>query len=331
MEYKLLEKLCLSHGVTGDTEEIEAFLKNHLNQLGIQYNQLGYGVIVIGNLKNPQKMISAHIDEVGFQITKIDDDGKIRILPIGWIFANRLDHCVVYINTKNKKIRGLVLHQETLKTENLEHFGSMFIDVGANSKTDVEKMGIRVGQTGAYQREYWENNGTLIATGMDNRVSVFAMLTIIEENPNLLKDNLFAFVVDEEMMDHSANGLCHQYQPVLAVILDYCPVHQKAGDGDVLGEVTKGPIITYRGGSHIIHKKAREFFDKKIKTPFQKIFLASTTVPSLEPANFQNNGETIAVNICIPAYGYHGAAYSVRKIDLENYIKLIKEILSEKF
>lgn len=331
MNRRLLKELCLLHGVTGDTSEIEQFIIKHLKSQNIKTTQLGLGTVLVGNQKNPEKLICAHIDEVGFQITKIEDDGKIRILPVGWVFANRLDHSIVYINALGKKIRGSVFHQELLKTEHLINFSPLFVDIGANSKKDALLMGIREGQTGSFQKEYWENNGTIIATALDNRVSVFALLEIIKKNPEILKNNLIAFTNDEEMFDHSANGLSSKFSPDLAVVLDYAPIHQKQGECDIAGGTDKGPLIPYRGGNYIISEKVRKFLDNKIKTSFQKVFYSTDTLPQLEPANFQNNGETNAVNICVPAYGYHGAAYAIRKSDLENYAKLIKEVLKINF
>lgn len=331
MEYSLLQDLCKIHAVTGDTKEIEDYLVEKLKALNIQPVQLGYGTIVFGNTQSPKKLISAHIDEVGFQVTKIEDNGKIRILPIGWVFANRLDHCIVYIKTDTTYVRGLVIHEEELKTENLTAFQSLFIDIGANTKQEVIDKGIRVGQTGSFQKEYWENNGSILASSLDNKISVFIILDLIKNNPELLNDNLFSFVTDEEMFDHSANGLGAVFKPDLAVVLDYCPVHQRLGDGDQLGEVNKGPVVMYRGGSYILHQDVRHYFDTKISSHFQKGFISSSTLPQLEPVNFQNNGYTKAVNVCLPAYAYHGSAYSIRRSDVEALRNLVGEILKTPF
>lgn len=331
MDLTLLKTLCTTHGVSGDTGEIIAVIKKELDALGISSEQTGYGTLICGNTKNPKKLISGHIDEVGFQITKIEEDGKIRILPVGWVFANRLDHAIIYINANDKQVRGSIFHQEVLKTENLEHFGTIFVDVGANTKKEIEAMGIAVGQTGSYQKEYFENNGTVIATSMDNRVSPFAMLEILKHDKSVLKGNMFAFVTDEEMFDHSANGLGDQFKPDFVAVLDFCPLHQKPGEEDITGEINKGPVVCYRGGSHILHEDVRKYFDTKIKSPFQKSFFSPATLHQLEPVNFQNNGHTKAVNVCMPGFGYHGGVYTIRKADLEGYIKLTQEILKTPF
>lgn len=331
MNYDLLKTLCLTHAVTGDVNGIKKVLKDELNDRGISYIEEGYGTIVFGNTKNPKKLVASHIDEVGFQISKIEENGKVRILPVGWVFPNRLDHMIVYVQTPNGKVAGVILHEEELKVENLTSFNSIYLDIGANSREYAEKLGISVGQTGTFQKEYIENGISIISSSLDNKVSQFAVFDVIAKNPKLLEDNMFAFVTDEEMQDHSANGLCDAYKPDLAVVLDYCPIHQKVGAAESLGESGKGPLVMYRGGAHQLHEEVRTYFEKHITEKFQKGFLSSETIPSLEPFNFQNNGHTKAVNVCIPAFGYHGAAYRVRKVDLEDYARLLKNILETSF
>lgn len=325
--YSLLKELCQTHGVTSDTLERESLIKKTLKSLGIKYDTLGHGAIICGNMKSPKKLISAHIDEVGFQVTHIEEDGKIKILPVGWIFAGRLDHSVIYIKTDKGHIPGMALHTEELKVENLKGFESIYVDVGCNSRAEVEAKGIKPGQSGTYQRYYHKDKDNIIASGLDNNISATVVLDLIKENPDFLKNNIVAFITDEEMQDHSANGLGFLLKPDLAVILDYCPIHQKPGPGDIVGETGSGPIVPYRGGHYIVNSNVRRYLEENIKLPYQKAFFSSETLPTLEPANFEDNGHTVGVNVCVPAYGYHGNVYSARINDVEDFRKFISHII----
>lgn len=325
LNYQLLKDLCQVHSVTGDTQQIVKYLINYLKKNKIKFHQDSFGTILAGNLK-AKKMFAAHIDEVGFQVTKIEESGKIRVLPVGWVFANRLDHAVVYLDINGARKNGVILHEEILKEENIKSFNSLYLDLGYESREEVESVGVKPGMTGSFQREFIENGKSIIAAGIDNKISVWTILALIEENRNVLKDNLFAFTTDEEMQDHSANGLCFKYQPDVVYVLDYCPIHESLGKAETLGESGKGSLVMYRGGQYILHPEIRDFFENKIKAKFQKGFLSSDTLPSLEPNNFEDNGHTKAVNVCIPAFGYHGSAYSVRKVDIENFYELVQEL-----
>lgn len=331
MNYNLLRKLCLAHAVTGDTSEIKKLLQEELKARGIKYKEEGYGTLIFGNTKNPKKLIASHIDEVGFQITKIEKNGKIRILPIGQVSPNKLDHSIVYVQTTKQKIFGTIFSEGELRTENTNNFNLLFLDIGLDSEEDVRKLGVQEGQTGSFKKEFIETETHIIASSMDNKISQFALFEILDKKPEFLKENMFAFVTDEEMLDQSANGICHAYKPDMAIVLDYCPIHQKLGISESVGEVGKGPLVMYRGGAYIIHEKVREFFETKIKLPFQKGFLSIDTVHQLEPCNFQNNNHTKAINLCIPALGYHGAGYSVRKKDIQDFCNFIKESVKIEF
>lgn len=329
LNYELLKDFCLTHAVSGDTSTIANKMIAELKKRKIPYTKNGYGTLVFGK-QDAKIMFTAHMDEVGFQVTKINEDGKLSFLPIGWVFPNRLDHNIVYVYANGKKIPGLVVHCEELKTENLTSFASLCIDVGAVSKKEVEKMGVVPGCTGSFEKQFIETETSIIASSIDNKISQFAVFHLLDKNPEYLEKYAFAFITDEEMQDHSANGICHSYLPELAVVLDYCPIHQKAHAEDVI-PTEKGPLVLYRGGGYIIHEEVRKYFDTKIKSPFNKVFFSSATLPVLEPSNFEENGTTKGVNVCVKANGYHGSAYTVRKDDIEAFITVVKEIMDKPF
>lgn len=313
--YKLLESLTSTHSVTGDTSEIIKFLMDFFEENSIEYFQDGFGTLYVGN-KNAKKLFAAHIDEVGFQVTNTEESGKVRILPIGCVDPESLNQELVYLNTKQGKSKTLILHDSDLKSDNKISFEDLYIKA-----EDTE-----LGMTGTYDKVFIESSDSIIATSIDNKISVFVLLEQILSNKKLLEHNMFAFTTDEEMQDHSANGVCFNFKPDFAFVLDYIPNHQKIGQAENLGEKESGSLVMYRGGQYIIHPKMREFFETKIKTKFQKGFLSENTLPSIEPNNFENNGHTVAANVCITSLGYHGSAYMVSKKDIEDFETLVREI-----
>jgi len=331
MDYGLLQKLCMVHAVGGDTDEMRRFLQDELNVLGITPDVTPAGMLIFGNRKDPNKLIYAHADEVGFQITKIEPDGKLRILPVGWVFANRLDHAVVYVAADGEMIGGVVLHEDILKQSNLDSFATLYVDIGVNSAEEAESLGIRVGQTGSFGKIFYSYQNSIIAASMDNKISLAAMLCSLKKNPESLQTHCFAIGFDEEMQDHDAYRICMACPAPLTIILDYFPIHQKTGEGDVLVQTGKGPLVLYRGGEYIIHSYSRQYFESKITEPFQKVFISQSTLPSLETHNFEMFAQTCAVNICVPAFGYHGSAYSARRKDLEDFTTFLDHLLQTPF
>lgn len=316
MDFGLLKQLINQHSVTGDSEEALKFITDYLNSNNIHFVVQNNGTIIAGNCQNPNILLSAHYDEIGFQITKIQEDGRVKFLPIGWIFPNRLSHQQIYIKTKSQKVLGLVLPYAELKAENISDFSDLYIYLGTDSKNGVIKTGVREGQTGTFTKEYFEDDEKIIAGSLDNKICVALMLEIASKNKEFLQDNALAFVHDEEMEDHGANGLQNTLKPKLVVVLDYCPVHHKLGNEDHIEYQSGKPIIMYRGGNYIIHEQVRNILEENFEEQYTKGFLSNKTLPILEPSNFENNGATLAFNLCLPAFGYHGKYYLVNKKDI---------------
>lgn len=328
MDHNFFESLINTHAVTGDTDQREDFIKTELDKLKVKYSQDPFGSIYVGNPEEAKVMVAMHLDEVGFQVVAINEDGTLKVLPVGWVFPNRLDHASVYIKINGKRVSGAIFHKDSLKSENVESFAELFCDIGVSSAEEAKKLGIKPGQTGSFKREYWNQEGTIFASGVDNTVSIYTMFQILKESKNTLKDVCFVIHNDEEMQDHSANSVAFQYKPEYVVIMDYCPIHHTPDPEDELPN-DQGPFAIYRAGAHIVHKDIRKIVDT---TDIPKAFISARTLPSVEPQNFQNNGTTKALNFCIPARGYHGGIYAIREQDLgsfhERVMVLIKKFLN---
>ncbi|HEX9804218.1 MAG TPA: hypothetical protein VGA67_00900 [Candidatus Dojkabacteria bacterium] len=324
MDYKNLEKLIFSHAVTSDTSRVKETVKSLLKELDVEFFEDGFGSIVFGNIAG-EVMLTAHLDEVGFQITKINDDGTLQFLPVGDVHPNTLNNKVVYVQAGDDQIQGAVFSSNLLRENNIDNFSDLFIDLGTKTKLETENLGIKAGQTGTFKKEFFRQNGNIFATGIDDKVSIFAILEILKKDKTFLDKSFVAFHTDEEMQNHSANSLTVQFKPEFAIILDYFPAHQKAGSNDVFDGVGNGAILFYRGGNHIIHEDLRNRLDP---LEISKGFVSPTTMNSLEPQNYENNGRTKAVNLNIPAHGYHSGIYSVREKDVENFIESIQKVVS---
>lgn len=89
-------------------------------------------------------MIAGHLDEIGFMITKIDDNGFIRFTQVGsWWNQVMLSQKVTITTDEGRQIRGIIgskpphvlTPEERKRPVEMKH---MFIDVGAKDKAEVE-------------------------------------------------------------------------------------------------------------------------------------------------------------------------------------------------
>jgi len=89
-------------------------------------------------------MIAAHMDEIGLFVSHIEDDGFIRILPIGGVIERALLYQRVLLKTRDGRIiRGVIglKPPHVAKPEELQkvpEIKELFVDIGASSREEVE-------------------------------------------------------------------------------------------------------------------------------------------------------------------------------------------------
>ena len=104
--YPILEELILQPGVSGNEEPVGAAVIKQLRAAGyaeedIKRDSLGNLWIQIGPDGEPKRLLVAHLDEIGFRITSIRNDGICRLQPLGGIDAQLWEGTVVHVHTKN--------------------------------------------------------------------------------------------------------------------------------------------------------------------------------------------------------------------------------------
>ena len=84
----MLKELCSLNGTSGDEKEVRNFIiENIKNKCDYKVDALGSVIAFKKGKKKPDKkvMLCAHMDEVGFIITHITDDGYLKFAPVGGI------------------------------------------------------------------------------------------------------------------------------------------------------------------------------------------------------------------------------------------------------
>jgi len=183
---KLLEELSLLDGLPGQEQPVVRYLKEKLEPFAEEVH-----IGVNGNIyarKTGRKpgltvMISAHIDEIGLVVRDIDPSGMIRFDKLGWFSDSFLPGTRVRVG----KMPGMVgiksghLMTEEEKRTVLPH-RSLYIDVGAKTVADVEKMGISIGDPIAFDVPFgrWQDPDYCCAKAIDNRAACAVAVALME-------------------------------------------------------------------------------------------------------------------------------------------------------
>jgi len=143
----LLEKLISAFGVSGYEKDIRSVIREEIKELADEITVDALGNLIVyksGVGKNKKKiMASAHMDEIGFQVVKIEDKGNIRVRALGGI-------PVIGTSMNRVKFRnGIIgLVASTIKEKELTtDTKKLYIDIGASSKEEAEKIAAEKGFT----------------------------------------------------------------------------------------------------------------------------------------------------------------------------------------
>lgn len=222
----LLKKICETPGTSGFEQRIRALVLKELEGLvdKIEIDAMGNVIAVKKGREEKRVMIAAHMDEIGFIVTHIDDEGFVRFHTLGGFDPKTLTSQRVIIHGK-KDIIGvmgckpvhLMKPEERSKAVPTEDY---FIDTGMK-KEQIKEL-ISIGNPITRERELIELGDCVNAKSLDNRVSVYILLEMLRE----LKDepvpyDIYAvFTVQEEVGLRGAISSAHLVNPDFGFGLD---------------------------------------------------------------------------------------------------------------
>ncbi|HEY7194787.1 MAG TPA: M20/M25/M40 family metallo-hydrolase [Gemmatimonadales bacterium] len=144
----------------------------------VQADVHGNSVASLNAKGRPRVMFTGHIDEIGLQITHIDEDGYLYFNGIGGWDSQVLVGQRVLILARQGPVHGVVgkkaVHQ--IKKEDLDRVTKvidLWIDIGAASHDEAAKR-IRIGDPGVLDSRVEEfPNGRIVSRSVDNRIGAF--------------------------------------------------------------------------------------------------------------------------------------------------------------
>lgn len=326
---ELLQKLSGAHGVMGDEEEVMELVKSELDAMGANYEETKYGDVVCGKTDQPALLLAAHCDEVGFMVRSVEEDGTLGVINLGWVKPHMLNETSVYVKTMDgEKVPAQGFATVPMLESTVPTFADVMLDVGADSAEEVGKMGIRVGDTGTFQKEFRVTEKAVFASALDNRLGVYQLLEYLRANPSLLEKAAVSFHTHEEANFEGLKGVVEQVKPIFTLCLDVFPVHPEFSKTDTpynLGEKTS---VLYQGGRYVMHYPMRKRFEAVDQSLFKKVVIDTGPI-EMEPLGVQKQGHTMATALYTPVRGYHAGVYTARVADIEQINALLDAVVPE--
>lgn len=280
-------------------------------------------------------VIEAHADEISWFVNYITDQGYIYVIRNGGSDHQIAPSKKVNIHTKKGIVKGVfgwpAIHVRKDKEDN-PSLKNIFIDVGASSKDEVEKMGIHPGTVITFDDELMElNEKYLVGRALDNRIGGFMIAEVarrLKENNVKLPFGLYVVnAVQEEIGLRGAEMIAHKIKPDVAIVTDVThdtnsPMYDKITSGDI--SCGKGPTVCY--GPAVQNNLLDMIIGvaEKNNIPFQRRASSRSTGTDTDAFAYSNEGVASAL-ISIPLKYMHTTVEMCTYEDLEQTINLIYE------
>ncbi|MFL5732591.1 MAG: M42 family metallopeptidase [Chloroflexia bacterium] len=331
-------------GVPGQEHEVRDVMARYLAPLGeVVTDNLGSIVGVktgsgVQKEQAPRVLVAGHMDEVGFMITMIDDDGYLRFQTMGGWWEQVMLAQRVTIRTHKGDIVGVfgskpphILTADERKK--MVDKRDMFIDIGVTSKDEAIDVGVRPGDPAVPICPFtvMANEKMLLAKAWDNRFGCALAVQTLREARSDHPNTIYAgATVQEEVGLRGAATLANKVEPDVAISLDVGIAGDTPGvkKHEAQSKLGKGPVILIYDSSLIPNLKLRNLVidtAEREGIPYQfdsmaaggtdggRIQLAGSGVPSL--------------TIGIPSRYIHSAASMINRDDFDNATRLMVALM----
>ncbi len=338
---QLLSELTEAHGVPGYEAPVRAIVRKYLEPLG-ELSQDKIGSVICkktGSASQPKVMLAGHMDEIGFMVKHITDEGFIKFIPLGGWFDQVLLGQRVVIKASRKDVVGVIGAKppHLLPADERDKVvpkKEMYIDIGATSKQEVEEAGVRPGDAIIPRADFvpLANGKTYLSKAFDDRVGTALVISALQglqdqEHPNTV---FGVATVMEEVGVRGATTSVRAVDPDVAIVLE----------SDIAGDVPgikpeessvklgAGPTLLIYDARMIPNLKLRDLVletAKKIDVPVQVSYVEGGATDG-SAIHLHGIGVPTVV-IGVAARHIHSHSSIIHREDYDRALKLIIELL----
>jgi tetrahedral aminopeptidase len=314
-------------------EVVISEIKDFVDELSI--DNLGNVIAIKKGATNKKLMAAAHMDEIGFIVSHIDDDGFLRFHPLGGYDPKTLtaQRVIVHgvediVGVMGSKPIHLMSPEERTKGVKISDF---FIDLGL-PKEEVEKV-ISIGDAVTRERELIKIGNCINGKSLDNRASVYALIETLKQLKDVPLDVDFyaVFTTQEEVGLRGAHGATYAIQPNYAFAIDTTIAY------DVPGSTPHERVTSLGAGAGIKVMDSSVIADQRMVS-YMKTVANENEIPwqpELLPAGGTDTsvlqkmvkGGSIAGAVSIPTRHIHQVIEMVHEDDLNAVIDLTVAIV----
>lgn len=338
---KLLKELTEANGVPGYEAPIRAVVRQHLEGTGeISQDKSGNLFCRLeGSATAPRVMLAGHMDEIGFMVKHITNEGFIKFLPLGGWFDQVMLGQRVVIHSRQGDVVGVIGAKppHLLPAEERSKVvmkKDMYIDIGATSQAEVEAAGVAPGDPVTPRADFVELAGgkTFLSKAFDDRVGVALVISALQELKGRPHPNTVYGVatVQEEVGLRGATTSVRSVDPDVAIVLE----------SDIAGDVPgikpeessvklgQGPTVLIYEGRTIPNLRLRQFLvdtARELEIPVQISYVEAGGTDA-GAIHLHHTGVPSAI-LGVAARHIHSHSSIIHRDDYERAVRLLVGVI----
>jgi len=337
----LIRELSELPGVPGYEDEVRKYIELKMQGLS-QVTRDNIGSVICkktGASESPRIMMAAHMDEIGMMVTYITKEGFLRFQTLGGWWEQVMLAQRVIVKTSAGDVLGIIGSKppHILKTEErnkITEKSQMFIDIGASSKEDAERMGVLPGDPVVPVSPFAEMKDPkyLLGKAWDDRIGCAVFMEVIRNLQGLAHPNTVYGVgtVQEEVGLRGATTSVSMVEPEIGFALEADIPGDTPGvqEHEAQSRLGKGPSLLLYDSSMVGHRRLRDFVTETAKSagiPLQFNSMAGGGTDAGRIHIYRNGVPSLVV--AVPARYVHSHAGIVHRDDFDAAITLVTEVV----
>jgi len=260
----------------GGQRKWAAFAKKHSKEVAC--DAYGSTWATLNGKSEKSVMLEAHADEIGYMVKHITDEGYLYVDILGGSDAAAARGKRLTILGDKGDVSGIIgntaIHLRARGDEKAPKVHELWVDVGASSKKDVEKLGLRVGHVAVYaEGPMYLGKDKLVCRALDNRIGGYIIAQVLKRiskrKTKPSHDLICLNAVQEEIGGAGARMATYRHMPDVSICIDVTHATDTPGlDAKEVGQVKLGggPSVTHGSANHplVVQRLIEVAKEKKI-------------------------------------------------------------------
>ncbi|MDD4614363.1 MAG: M42 family metallopeptidase [Caldisericia bacterium] len=317
---------------SGREEPIQKAIRASIQPYVDEIRTDSLGNLIAHKKGNGKKLLfDAHMDEIGFVATYIDDHGFVHVEPLGGHNPVNLPFqriCFEYGSKGTIGFESEILSKNGADRKEVS-FDTLYVDIGARSKNEALSK-IRIGETATYDSPFVDLGNRYMSKAMDDRIACALLVKLIQTLQTHHHDLYFVFATQEEVGLVGSKAASYGIEPDFGIALDVTATgfeDTPKGLKRVPMKLGAGPAIKIQDRSMIANHNLNQWIQtvadqNRIPYQFEVLPFGGTNGGVIQTTK----SGVYTTCISIPTRYLHSPSEMVDVMDVQNTLQLVKAI-----